>query len=204
MKMKILMIDNFDSFTYNLVQYLGEMNTDVEVYRNNAINLQEIQEMNPDAIVISPGPGRPENAGICLSLIREYAGVFPMLGVCLGHQAIAQAFGGTIVEAEELVHGKTSDIFYEEEELYKNLPNPFQAARYHSLIVDKGSLPNCLKINAKTESGLIMGITHLEWQLWGVQFHPESFLTVHGKQLLTNFIHAVKDCQSTLKEAKVS
>jgi anthranilate synthase/aminodeoxychorismate synthase-like glutamine amidotransferase len=204
MKMKILMIDNFDSFTYNLVQYLGEMNTDVEVYRNNAINLQEIQEMNPDAIVISPGPGRPENAGICLSLIREYAGVFPMLGVCLGHQAIAQAFGGTIVEAEELMHGKTSDIFHEEEELYKNLPNPFQAARYHSLIVDKGSLPNCLKINAKTESGLIMGITHLEWPLWGVQFHPESFLTVHGKQLLTNFIHAVKDCQSTLKEAKVS
>jgi anthranilate synthase/aminodeoxychorismate synthase-like glutamine amidotransferase len=203
MKMKILMIDNFDSFTYNLVQYLGEMNTDVEVYRNNAINLQEIQEMNPDAIVISPGPGRPENAGICLSLIREYAGVFPMLGVCLGHQAIAQAFGGTIVEAEELVHGKTSDIFYEEEELYKNLPNPFQAARYHSLIVDKGSLPNCLKINAKTESGLIMGITHLEWPLWGVQFHPESFLTVHGKQLLTNFIQAVKNCQSTLEEAKV-
>lgn len=202
--MKILMIDNFDSFTYNLVQYLGEMNTEVEVYRNNAISLPEIQEINPDGIVISPGPGRPENAGICLSLIREYAGIFPILGVCLGHQAIAQAFGGTIIEAEELMHGKTSDIFHEEEELYNDLPNPFRAARYHSLIVDKSSLPNCLKINAKTESGSIMGITHQEWPLWGVQFHPESFLTSYGKQLLTNFIQAVKNCQSTLEEAKVS
>jgi anthranilate synthase/aminodeoxychorismate synthase-like glutamine amidotransferase len=202
--MKILMIDNFDSFTYNLVQYLGEMQIDIEVFRNNAINLQKIQAINPDAIVISPGPGRPENAGICLSLIREYAGVFPILGVCLGHQAIAQAFEGMVVEAEELMHGKTSNIYHEEEELYKDLPNPFQAARYHSLIVDKNSLPGCFKVNAKTESGLIMGITHQEWPLWGVQFHPESFLTAGGKQLLTNFIHSVEKCQSTHKQAKVS
>jgi len=202
--MKILTIDNFDSFTYNLVQYLGEMQINVEVYRNNAINLQNIQEMNPDGIVISPGPGRPDNAGICLSLIREYAGVFPIMGVCLGHQAIAQAFGGLIVEAEELMHGKTSDIYHEDEELYKDLPNPFRAARYHSLIVDKNSLPDCLKINAKTESGIIMGLTHREWPVWGVQFHPESFLTAYGKQLLTNFISAVEKCRSLIKQANVS
>jgi len=189
--MKLLMIDNFDSFTYNLVQYLGELGAAVQVYRNNALALQDIRTMNPDAIVISPGPGTPDSAGICLSLIREFATGYPILGVCLGHQAIAQAFGGKITHAQELIHGKTSLIFHENENIFEGLSSPFRATRYHSLIVDQNEFPACLHVTARTESGVIMGLAHKEWPVFGVQFHPESFLTECGKELLSNFLKQI-------------
>lgn len=186
--MKILMIDNFDSFTYNLVQYFGELGAQLDVVRNNEITLAEIRARSPHAIVISPGPGDPDAAGITLALISEFAGVIPILGVCLGHQAIAQAFGGKVVRASELMHGKTSSIHHNGTGLFAGLNNPFKATRYHSLVVEPESLPACLHVTARTENGFIMGLAHEKFPLAGVQFHPESILTEHGKELLRNFM----------------
>jgi para-aminobenzoate synthetase component 2 len=184
----ILMIDNYDSFTYNLVQYLGELGAETEVRRNDQTNLEEIERMSPERIVISPGPKTPTEAGICLELIKRFAGVRPILGVCLGHQAIGQAFGGKVVRAPELMHGKTSDIHHDGKTIFAGLPNPFPATRYHSLIVERASLPACLEISATSPDGLIMGLRHKEMKVEGVQFHPESVLTAVGKQLLANFL----------------
>jgi anthranilate synthase component 2 len=189
--MKLLIIDNFDSFTYNLVQYFGELGADIQVSRNNAINLNDIKKTEPDGIVLSPGPGNPNSAGICLSLIREFSGVCPILGVCLGHQAIAQAFGGKIVIGNELMHGKTSQIFHSNENIFENLDNPFKAARYHSLIAEKESFPDCLKVTAWSESNIIMGLVHKEFPVYGLQFHPESFLSENGKDILASFLKQV-------------
>ena len=189
--MNLLIIDNFDSFTYNLVQYLGERGAEQKVVRNNAMILDEIEAYPPDAIVISPGPGTPDSAGISLAAIRKFTGAFPILGVCLGHQAIAQAFGARIVRAKELMHGKTSLIHHENAGVFAGLPNPFIATRYHSLVVDPASLPGCLDITARTENGIIMGVAHKEHPVVGVQFHPESILTGCGKQLLANFLETI-------------
>ncbi len=184
----ILMIDNYDSFTYNLVQYLGELGAVVRVFRNDKITVQEIEELGPQRIVISPGPGRPEDAGICPRLIEELAGKLPILGVCLGHQAIGYVFGGRIVGAKKLMHGKTSLIYHNRKDIFKGIANPFEATRYHSLIVEKKSLPACLEITAWTKEKEIMGLKHKKYPLWGVQFHPESILTKSGKDILANFL----------------
>ncbi len=189
--MKILVIDNFDSFTYNLVQYFGELGTELEVFRNNAISLPEIAERSPDGIVISPGPGIPDDSGITLPVIEKFAGKYPILGVCLGCQAIGQAFGGYVIRASELMHGKTSQIFHEESRVFAGLPNPFTATRYHSLVVDPERVPECLRITARTGNEIIMGLEHKELPVFGVQFHPESFLTEHGKLLLQNFLNII-------------
>ena len=185
----IAVIDNYDSFTYNLVQYLGELGAAMEVYRNDQITLEEIEQKSPERIVISPGPKTPNEAGICLDLIKTYAGRRPILGVCLGHQAIGQAFGGRVIRAPELMHGKTSLVTHDSRTLFAGLPNPFVATRYHSLIVERESLPACLEISATSPDGLIMGVRHREMKVEGVQFHPESVLTESGKQLLTNFLN---------------
>jgi para-aminobenzoate synthetase component 2 len=185
----ILVIDNYDSFTYNLVQYLGEMNQTLEVRRNDEITLVEIERMAPDQIVISPGPGAPKDAGISIALIKYFAGKIPILGVCLGHQAIGEAFGGDVVQAGRMMHGKTSPIFHDNKTIFKGLPNPFEATRYHSLIVKRETLPDCLEISAHTAENEIMGIRHREYLIEGVQFHPESILTTHGKEILDRFIH---------------
>lgn len=190
--MQLLVIDNFDSFTYNLVQYLGELGAEQNVVRNNAITLAEIEALAPDGIVISPGPGMPDSAGICLDLIRKFSGAIPILGVCLGHQAIAQAFGGKIVRASELMHGKTSLIHHDNKNVFANLPNPFTATRYHSLVAAPQALPGCLQVTARTENGMIMGVAHKTHPVIGVQFHPESILTECGMQLLENFLQEVK------------
>ena len=184
----ILMIDNYDSFTYNLVQYLGELGQRVLVYRNDTLTLKDIHKLNPQSIVISPGPGRPEDAGISCAVIEEFCGKIPILGVCLGHQAIGYCFGGKIVQAKRLMHGKTSKIYHHKKDLFKNIPNPFLATRYHSLLVEKKTLPSCLEIIAWTSEFEIMGLKHKEYPLWGVQFHPESILTKSGKAILDNFI----------------
>ncbi|MDD5108005.1 MAG: aminodeoxychorismate/anthranilate synthase component II [Candidatus Omnitrophica bacterium] len=184
----ILMIDNYDSFTYNLVQYLEELGQKVQVYRNDALTIKDIAKLNPDRIVISPGPGRPEDAGISCEVIKEFCGKIPILGVCLGHQAIGYVFGGKIVGAKKLMHGKTSKIYHNKKDIFKNIPNPFLATRYHSLLVDQKSLPECLEIIASTKENEIMGLKHKAYPLWGVQFHPESILTKSGKQILDNFI----------------
>lgn len=185
----LLIIDNFDSFTYNLVQYFGELGAVVEVRRNNEITLDEIQQLNPAKIVISPGPGTPNEAGISLEVIRHFAGKTPILGVCLGHQCIAQLFGGNIVHAKKIVHGKTSLIRHQEQGVFRQLPDPFRATRYHSLVVAKDSLPECFTVTAVTEDdNEIMGIRHKTLPLEGVQFHPESIMTEHGHQLLKNFL----------------
>jgi anthranilate synthase/aminodeoxychorismate synthase-like glutamine amidotransferase len=184
----ILMIDNYDSFTYNLVQYLGELGQVVKVYRNDALGLDDIRKLNPQSIVISPGPGRPEDAGISCSVIKEFAGKIPILGVCLGHQAIGYCFGAKIVQAKRLMHGKTSKIYHNQKDIFKNIPNPFVATRYHSLLVDKKGLPACLVVTAQTKEGEIMGLKHKAHPIWGVQFHPESILTKSGKTILNNFI----------------
>lgn len=184
----LLMIDNYDSFTYNLVQYFGELGEDIRVYRNNKITVREIEEMRPDRIVISPGPCTPKEAGISVDVIRYFAGKLPILGVCLGHQAIGAAFGGDIVQAPRLMHGKTSLIFHDGETIYQNLPNPFEATRYHSLLIRRETLPACLAITAWTDVGEIMGVRHREVLVEGVQFHPESILTGVGKSLLNNFL----------------
>jgi anthranilate synthase/aminodeoxychorismate synthase-like glutamine amidotransferase len=184
----ILVIDNYDSFTFNLVQYLGELGEEVHVYRNDQITLQQIEQMAPDHILISPGPCTPNEAGISLAVIDHFKGKIPILGVCLGHQAIGQAFGGEVVRADQLMHGKTSPIFHDGRTLFAGLPNPFTATRYHSLIVKKESLPDCLEISAWTEAGEIMGLRHKRYAVEGVQFHPESIMTDHGKELLGNFL----------------
>lgn len=184
----ILMIDNYDSFTYNLVQYLGELGQRVKVFRNDALSINDIKKLNPAKIVISPGPGRPEDAGISCEVIRQFSGKIPILGVCLGHQAIGYVFGAKIVGARRLMHGKTSKIYHNKKDIFKGIPNPFLATRYHSLLVDKKSLPDCLEITAFTAENEIMGLKHKAYPVWGVQFHPESILTKSGKQILDNFI----------------
>lgn len=184
----ILVIDNYDSFTYNLVQYLGEMGATLDVRRNDAVSLDEIEQFAPDKILLSPGPGTPDEAGITLDVIRRFGPRIPIFGVCLGQQAIGQALGGRVVRAEHLMHGKTSPITHSGEGVFAGLPSPLEATRYHSLIVERGSLPNTLAITAQTEDGEIMGLRHKTWPLEGVQFHPESVLTTHGKQMLRNFL----------------
>jgi anthranilate synthase/aminodeoxychorismate synthase-like glutamine amidotransferase len=184
----ILMIDNYDSFTWNLVQYLQELGQEVEVVRNDAVDAARIEALGPAAIVISPGPGTPDDAGVSLEAIRRFSGRRPILGVCLGHQAIGQAFGGRIVRAPTLMHGKTSPIRHDDGALYRGLPNPFEATRYHSLVVEPRSLPASLVVTATTEGGVIMGLRHRSHPTEGVQFHPESIMTSAGKQLLANFL----------------
>ncbi len=184
----LLVIDNYDSFTYNLVQYLGELGEELKVYRNDQITLPEINKLQPSRIVISPGPGTPAEAGISEEVIRYFAGKIPILGVCLGHQAIGEVFGGKVIRAGRIMHGKTSPIFHDGRTIFKGLPNPFTATRYHSLIVEKASLPASLEISAWTEQDEIMGLRHKEFKVEGVQFHPESILTDAGKQLLANFL----------------
>jgi anthranilate synthase/aminodeoxychorismate synthase-like glutamine amidotransferase len=188
----ILMIDNYDSFTYNLVQYLGQLGAEVRVFRNDRIGLEEIGELAPEAIFLSPGPCSPKEAGITVEVIRTYHKRFPMLGVCLGHQAIGYAFGGNIVRAERLMHGKTSPIRSDGKTIYRGLPNPFVAGRYHSLIVEKSTIPDCLMVTAETEEGEIMGIRHREYPVEGIQFHPESILTPNGKRIIKNFLDGLK------------
>ena len=185
----LLVIDNYDSFTYNLVQYLGELGEHVEVRRNNEVTIAEIEtKIRPERIVISPGPGTPDDAGISLEMIKEFGGKVPLLGVCLGHQAIGQAFGGKVVRSPELMHGKASDIRHDGKTIFKGLDDSFLAGRYHSLIVERETLPECLEISAYTGEQLIMGLRHRELKIEGVQFHPESILTTCGKQLLKNFL----------------
>jgi len=185
----ILMIDNYDSFTYNLVQYLGELGEKLQVFRNDAITLGKIARLKPSHIVISPGPGRPEDAGIIVDLIRNFAGKIPILGVCLGHQAICQAFGGEIVRAKRLMHGKTSEIIHDSKGIFKGIPNRFTATRYHSLLVEPQSIRKELIVSARTNQGEVMGVRHKKIKaVEGVQFHPESILTQYGRQLLKNFL----------------
>ena len=184
----ILVIDNYDSFTYNLVQYLGELGADLQVVRNDQITIEGIKQHAPERIVISPGPKTPSEAGVCLDVIGAFSGQIPILGVCLGHQAIGQAFGGKVVRAPHLMHGKTSEIQHDGKTIFAGLPNPFPATRYHSLIVERASLPPCLEVSATSSDGLIMGLRHREMKVEGVQFHPESILTQAGKQLLENFL----------------
>lgn len=184
----ILVIDNYDSFTYNLVQYLGELGEDVVVRRNDETTLGEIEASLPSRILISPGPGRPADAGITLELIKRFAGRLPILGVCLGHQAIGEVFGGRVVRASTVVHGKASEIRHDGKSIFRGLAASFKAGRYHSLIVERESLPACLEVSAETNDGVIMGLRHREKKIEGVQFHPESILTPVGKQLLSNFL----------------
>lgn len=184
----LLIIDNYDSFTYNLVQYLGELGQEMRVFRNDKIGIAEIEEIAPERIVISPGPCTPKEAGVSVELIRNFAGKVPILGVCLGHQAIAEAFGGDVVRNYRLMHGKTSMIYHDGKTIFTGLPNPFEATRYHSLIVKRETLPAFLEVSAETKEGEIMGIRHKDYKVEGVQFHPESILTAVGKDLLKNFI----------------
>lgn len=184
----LLVIDNFDSFTYNLVQYFGRLGVEQRVFRNNAITVEEARALNPSRILISPGPCTPSDAGVTCDMIQAFAGVKPVLGVCLGHQAIGQVFGGKVIRAPYLMHGKTSPIRHKNTDLFEGLPNPFTAARYHSLLVERSSLPDCLDITAETEDGLIMGLRHKTLPVYGVQFHPESFATDGGIRILENFL----------------
>lgn len=184
----ILVIDNYDSFTYNLVQYLGELGEEVKVHRNDEITIQEIETMAPDHILISPGPCTPNEAGISLALLQHFKGIIPIFGVCLGHQAIGQAFGGNVIRAERLMHGKTSPIHHNGTSVFEGLESPFTATRYHSLIVERESLPDCLEITAETAEGEIMALRHKEYPIEGVQFHPESIITDHGHTMLRNFL----------------
>jgi anthranilate synthase/aminodeoxychorismate synthase-like glutamine amidotransferase len=184
----ILMIDNYDSFTYNLVQYLGELGADIGVYRNDQISVAEIERLAPEKIVISPGPCTPKEAGISCDVIRHFAGRTPLLGVCLGHQCIGEVFGGEVVRAPALFHGKTSMIYHDGKTIFHDLPRPFEATRYHSLVIRRETLPDCLELSAETDDGVIMGVRHRELLVEGVQFHPESILTREGKKLLANFL----------------
>jgi para-aminobenzoate synthetase component 2 len=186
--LKVTVIDNYDSFTYNLVQYLGELGAEVAVVRNDAITVKELKASRPRAIIISPGPCTPRQAGISVEVIRELAGKTPILGVCLGHQCVGEAFGGKVVRASRLMHGKTSPIIHDGRTIYRGLPNPFEATRYHSLIVEEASLPDCLEVSAWTAEGEVMGLRHRDYLVEGTQFHPESILTPHGKVLLANFL----------------
>ena len=185
----ILVIDNYDSFTYNIVQELGELGAELTVYRNDKISVEEIRTLEPERIVISPGPGYPRDAGISLDLIRTLGAEVPLLGVCLGHQAIGEAYGGKVVHAPELMHGKTSMIYHHGDTIFGDIPDPFEATRYHSLIVEEQSLPDCLMITARASTGEIMGIRHKSLPVIGVQFHPESILTGYGMKMLGNFLH---------------
>ncbi|MFC1592616.1 anthranilate synthase component II [Candidatus Omnitrophota bacterium] len=184
----ILIIDNYDSFTYNLVQYLGELGEKIKVYRNDKINIAGIKRLRPASIVISPGPGRPEDAGISCQVIREFAGRVPIMGVCLGHQCLAFVFGAKIIQASRLMHGKTSLVFHNRKDIFKNIITPFEATRYHSLIVSRRNLPEILEVTAWTKDKEIMGLKHKALPVWGVQFHPESILTKSGKGILKNFL----------------
>ncbi|MBD3271360.1 MAG: anthranilate/aminodeoxychorismate synthase component II [Elusimicrobia bacterium] len=184
----IVIIDNYDSFTYNLVQEVGRLGYQVRVFRNDAISVPELQRLKPRRIIISPGPGRPENAGITVEVIQRFGGQIPLLGVCLGHQAIGYAFGARIIHAPRLMHGKTSFVYHDGKRIYRSMENPFEATRYHSLLIDKESLPRSFIITAWTREGEIMGIRHRTWLLEGVQFHPESFMTVKGGMILKNFL----------------
>ena len=184
----ILMIDNYDSFTYNLVQYLGELGQEIKVFRNDKITIEEIELLKPERIVISPGPCTPKEAGISIEVIRQFKGRMPILGVCLGHQSIGEAFGGDVVRAGRLMHGKTSMIYHDGKTIFKDLPNPFEATRYHSLIIKRETIPSCLIITAETKEGEIMGVRHKDLPIEGVQFHPESILTKAGMDLLRNFL----------------
>ena len=184
----ILMIDNYDSFTYNLVQYFGELKADMEVVRNDALTVDQIRDMKPKKIVISPGPGRPEDAGVSVDIIKQLGNKIPVLGVCLGHQGIGYAFGAKVINAKRLMHGKTSKIRHDGNTIFRQLPNPFDATRYHSLIVKRETLPSCFEISAETAEGEIMGMRHRSFGIEGVQFHPESILTIAGKDLLRNFL----------------
>jgi len=189
----LLMIDNYDSFTYNVVQYFGELGADVRVYRNDEITLEEIKALDPDHIVISPGPCTPNEAGVSVEVLKQFAGVKPLFGICLGHQSIAQAFGGYVIRAKEVMHGKTSMIHHKSQGVFKDLPNPFEATRYHSLVIDKDRLPDCLEVTAWTEDAdgnidEIMGVQHRDYVIEGVQYHPESILTEHGHAQLKNFL----------------
>ncbi|MFQ3324966.1 MAG: anthranilate synthase component 2 [Pseudomonadales bacterium] len=191
----LLMIDNYDSFTYNVVQYLGELKADVQVYRNDEITLEQIVELNPERIVISPGPCTPNEAGVSMEVIKKFAGKLPILGICLGHQSIGQVFGGDVVRARQVMHGKVSPMYHNNQGVFKDLNSPFNATRYHSLVIDKNTLPDCLEITAWTqlEDGSIdeiMGVRHKKFAIEGVQFHPESILTEHGHDLLANFLAA--------------
>jgi len=189
----IIFIDNYDSFTYNLVQYLGEMGEDLMVFRNNKVTLSKIGRLKPSLIVVSPGPGSPNDAGISCAVIRHFAGKVPILGVCLGHQCIGQVFGGRVVLAPRIMHGKTSPVYHDGEGVFRGLKNPFEAGRYHSLIVERKSLPKCFKMTAWTEEGELMGLRHAVYPVEGVQFHPESILTNSGKDLLRNALAAAKE-----------
>ena len=189
----LLMIDNYDSFTYNIVQYLGELGADVRVFRNDQITIGEIEDLAPDRIVISPGPCTPNEAGISIDTIKRFKGKLPILGVCLGHQSLGQAFGGDVIHAREIMHGKTSPIYHNDTDIFHGLNNPFTATRYHSLVVSKETLPDCLEVTAWTETDdgkmdEIMGLRHKEYEISGVQFHPESILTQHGHDMLKNFL----------------
>lgn len=193
----ILLIDNYDSFTYNVVHYFGELGAEIVVKRNDKLSLEEIDQLTPSHLVISPGPSTPREAGISLDAIRHFSGEIPILGICLGHQAIAEAFGGEVIRASKLMHGKTSIIDHDESGIFQDVERSFTAARYHSLIVNRETLPNCLEITAWTEEGEIMGIRHRKLAVEGVQFHPESILTTHGKQLLKNFLAYSSDAKQT-------
>jgi para-aminobenzoate synthetase component II len=184
----LLMIDNYDSFTYNLVQYFGELGEDVRVHRNDKITIEDIESLCPQRLVVSPGPCTPKEAGVSVEAIRHFAGRLPVLGVCLGHQSLAVAFGGEVIRAERLMHGKTSMIHHDGKTIYQNLPNPFEATRYHSLLVNRATVPACFEISAETAEGEIMGLRHRTLGVEGVQFHPESILTTAGKDLLRNFL----------------
>jgi anthranilate synthase/aminodeoxychorismate synthase-like glutamine amidotransferase len=188
----VLVIDNYDSFTYNLVQYLGEMGQELRVARNDELSVEEAAALAPDRLIVSPGPCTPAEAGISVPLIQSLAGAVPILGVCLGHQSIGAAYGGRIVRAGRLMHGKTSLVYHDGESIYRGLPNPFEATRYHSLVIERDSLPDCLEVVAETDLGEIMGVRHRSLPVEGVQFHPESILTQCGKELLRNFVTAVR------------
>ena len=189
----LLMIDNYDSFTYNLVQYLGELGEDVRVYRNDAITAEQIAALRPQRIVISPGPCSPNEAGISVAVIQQFVGRIPILGVCLGHQCIGAALGGVVVRADRIMHGKTSPIRHDGRTIFRGLSNPFEATRYHSLVIERPTIPACLEISAWTDEGEIMGVRHREHLLEGVQFHPESILTLEGKHLLKNFLEVARE-----------
>jgi len=191
--MNIVLLDNYDSFTYNLLHYISELGPDVAVYRNDAISVANLMALGPDAIVISPGPGTPQQSGICLDLVKEASGKIPLLGVCLGHQAIGEAFGGKVVRAPKPMHGKVSEVYHEGRTVFKGLPIPFKATRYHSLIVDRTGLPDCLEVTAITaDDGLIMGLSHKQHNTHGVQFHPESIASEHGHEIIGNFLKGIK------------
>lgn len=187
----LLLIDNYDSFTFNLYQMLGVIHKDIKVVRNDAVTIEDISKMDLDGIIISPGPGRPEDAGICIDVIKNFAGKLPLLGICLGHQAIGCAFGGNVIGAEKIMHGKTSEVLIEEGDIFKDVPESFNVMRYHSLVIENSSIPRELKVIAETRDKVIMGIKHKDYKIYGLQFHPESILTEYGDKILKNFIEVI-------------